>query len=335
LRKKEMAIKNYYDIMGVKKDATDKDIKQAYRRLARKYHPDVNPGDKTAEAKFKEINAAYEVLSDQEKRQKYDKYGDKWQYADQLEQATRQQGQYRQYTTGDGTSEHFGGDIGGMDSLFDELFGGLRSRGASRRARATRGQDLETNIEVTLEEAFSGTSRMIDLQGEQPCAACRGTGQIQNVPCSVCRGAGVAASVNRLEVKIPAGVTTGSRVRISGKGQPGYGGVNGDLYLNITVSPHAVFERQGDDLSINLPVPLTVAALGGEVQVPTLKGKLALKIPPETQNGRVFRLAGQGMPHLGKASKGDLKAKVNVVLPTKLTEKEKELFRQLGKLRPA
>jgi molecular chaperone DnaJ len=331
-----MAVKNYYDLLGVKKDATDKDIKQAYRRLARKYHPDVNPGDKTAEAKFKEMNAAYEVLSDKEKRQKYDKYGDKWQYADQFEQAAQQQGQYRQYPTGDGTSYHFGGDIGGMDSLFDELFGGSRSRGASRRTRSARGQDLETNIEVTLEEAFSGTSRMIDLQGEQPCAACQGTGRIQNVPCSVCRGAGVVASVNRLEVRIPSGVTTGSRVRISGKGQPGYGGgASGDLYLNITVRPHKVFERQGDDLSIDIPVPLGVAVLGGEVQVPTLKGKLALKIPPETQNGRVFRLAGQGMFHLGKSTKGDLKVKVNVVLPTKLTEKEKELFRQLGKLRPA
>jgi molecular chaperone DnaJ len=331
-----MAVKNYYDLLGVNKNATDKDIKQAYRRLARKFHPDVNPGDKTAESKFKEINAAYEVLSDKEKRQKYDKYGDKWQYADQFEQAAQQQAQYRQYSTGDGTSYHFGGDIGGMDSLFNELFGGLRGRGASRRSRIARGQDLETNVEVTLEEAFSGTSRMINLQGEQPCAACQGTGQIQNVPCSVCRGAGVVASVNRLEVRIPAGVTTGSRVRISGKGQPGYGGgASGDLYLNITVRPHKGFERHGDDLSIDIPVPLVVAVLGGEVQVPTPKGKLALKIPPETQNGRVFRLAGQGMPHLGKSTKGDLKVKVNIVLPTKLTEKEKELFKQLGQLRPA
>jgi molecular chaperone DnaJ len=331
-----MAVKSFYDILGVNKGATDKDIKSAYRRLARKYHPDVNPGDKTAEAKFKEMNAAYEVLSDKEKRQKYDKYGDKWQYADQFEQQAAQQQQYRQYSAGDGANYRFGGDIGGMDSLFDDLFGGLRGRGGSRRSRATQGQDLETNVQVTLEEAFNGTSRMIDLQGQQPCAACKGTGQIQNVPCSVCRGTGVVANVNRLEVKIPAGVATGSRVRISGKGQPGYGGgTAGDLYLNITVSPHRNFERQGNDLSIEVPVPLVVAMLGGEVQVPTLKGKLALKIPPETQNGRVFRLSGQGMPHLGKTVKGDLKAKVNIVLPTKLTEKEKELFRQLSQLRPA
>jgi molecular chaperone DnaJ len=333
-----MPVKNYYDILGVRRDATDKDIKQAYRRLARKHHPDVNPGDKTAEAKFKEINAAYEVLSDTEKRKKYDKYGDKWQYADQMEQAERQQTQYRQYSPGgDGSSFNFSGDAGNMDSLFEELFGGAKGRGFSRRSRAQRGQDLESNVEITLEEAFTGTARQINLQQEQPCTACGGTGQIQNLPCSMCRGAGVVSNMNRIEVKIPAGVTIGSRVRVSGKGQAGYsGGAAGDLYLNITVSPDALFERQGDDLTTNIPVPLTVAVLGGEIQIPTPKGnKLALKIPPETQNGRVFRLAGQGMPHLGKSTKGDLMAKVNVVLPTKLTEKERELFKQLGQIRPA
>jgi molecular chaperone DnaJ len=331
-----MAGKNYYDLLGVPKNATDKDIKSAYRRMARKYHPDVNPGDKTAEAKFKEINAAYEVISDKDKRAKYDKYGDKWQYADQLDQQAQQQNMYRQYTPGGDGQEgfSFGGDSGGMDGIFEELFGGGRGRGFSRRPRAQRGQDLESNVEITLEEAYAGTSRQINLQQEQPCAACGGTGQIQNLPCSVCRGAGVVSSQNRLEVKIPAGVNTGSRVRISGKGQAGNGGGSaGDLFLNITVSPHPLFERQGDDLTTALNVPLTVAVLGGEAQVPTPKGtKLALKIPPETQNGKIFRLAGQGMPHLGSAARGDLMAKVNVILPTKLTEKEKELFKQLDQL---
>ncbi len=328
-----MAGKNYYDLLGLKKNATDKEIKQAYRRLARQLHPDVNPGNKAAEAKFKEINAAYEVLSDTTKRQKYDKYGDKWQYADQIEQAEREQAQYQGFAPGGG-SYRFSGDVEGLDSIFDELFGG-RGRGFSRRGQPRRGQDMETAVEVTLEEAYSGTQRTISLQLEEPCAACGGTGRIQNLPCSVCRGAGLVAAIKRIEVKIPAGVTTGSRVRVAGKGQPGYGGANGDLYLNITVMPHATFERQGDDLHVNLPVPLTVAVLGGEVQVPTPKGKLALKIPAETQNGRVFRLAGQGMPHLGRATKGDLLAKANVVLPTRLTEKEKELFRQLDETRPA
>jgi molecular chaperone DnaJ len=332
-----MAGKNCYDILGIPKNASDKDIKQAYRRLARKYHPDVNPGNKDAESKFKEINGAFEVLSDNEKRKKYDKYGDKWQYADQIEQAQQQQqAQYRQYSTGDGTGFHFGGDIGGMDSIFDEIFGAGRGRGFSRRVQQRQGEDLESNVEVTLEEAFSGTHRNIDLQGQEPCSACKGTGRIQNLACSVCRGAGAILKTNRLEVKIPAGVATGSRVRIAGKGQPGYnGGTPGDLFLNITVRPHTVFERQGDDLLTNIPVPLTTAVLGGEVQVPTLKGKLALKIPPETQNGRVFRLTGQGMPSLKKGGNGDILAKVNVTLPTKLTEKEKELFRQLGQMRPA
>jgi molecular chaperone DnaJ len=326
---------NFYELLGINKTATDKDIKAAYRRMARKYHPDVNPGNKSAESKFKEINAAYEVLSDTAKRAKYDKYGEKWQYADQLDQQAEQQGQYRQYYSGregEPQSFNFGGDAGGMDGIFDSLFGGGRGRG--RRTRQQPGQDLESNVEISLEEAYNGTSRQINLQQEQPCAACKGTGVIQNLPCSACRGAGVVNSVVRLEVKVPAGVTTGSRVRISGKGQPGQnGGAAGDLYLNITVSPNPLFIRNGDDLVTEIPVPLTVAVLGGEVQVPTPKGtKLALKIPAETQNGRVFRLTGQGMAHLGKATRGDLMAKVNVILPEKLTDKQKELFIQLDQL---
>jgi molecular chaperone DnaJ len=331
-----MAGKDYYELLGVKRDATEKDIKQAYRRLARKYHPDVNPGDKSAEARFKEINTAYEVLADKEKRAKYDKYGDKWQYADQFEKAGGPQAQYYEYSPGGESGFHFGGDIGGLDSIFEELFrGGGRSRVFSRRARPQRGQDLETRVEVTLEEAYSGTSRTISLQMEEPCAACQGTGRIQNVPCSVCRGSGIVPNIKRLEVKIPAGVNTGSRVRIAGKGQPGYGGNSGDLYLIITVLPHRTFERHGDNLHTIIDVPLTTAVLGGETQVPTPKGKLALKIPPETQNGRVFRLAGQGMPHLGKPARGDLLARVNVVLPAGLSEKEKELFRRLNETHPA
>jgi molecular chaperone DnaJ len=331
-----MAAKDYYELLGIRKDATEKDIKQAYRRLARKYHPDVNPGDKTAEAKFKEINAAYEVLSDKEKRAKYDKYGDKWQYADQFEKAGGQPPSgFYEYSPDEETNFHFGGDIGGMDSIFEELFRGGRSRVFTRRAQPRRGQDLETPVQVTLEEAYAGTSRTISLQVEEPCPTCKGTGRIQNVTCATCRGAGFMPGVKRLEVKIPAGVNTGSRVRIAGKGQPGYGGESGDLYLIITVLPHRIFEREGDNLNVNLGVPLSVAILGGEVQVPTPKGKLALKIPPETQNGRVFRLTGQGMPRLGSNVRGDLMVKVNVILPTGLSDKEKELFRQLGKIRPS
>lgn len=330
-----MAGKDYYELLGLKRDASEKDIKQAYRRLARKHHPDVNPGDKSAEAKFKDINAAYEVLSDKDKRAKYDKYGENWQHADQFEKAGGQT-RYYQYTPGeDAGFQSGGGDFGGMDSVFEDLFGRGRSRFSSQRNRPRRGQDLEAQVEITLEEAYSGTTRNIDLQTQEPCSTCKGTGRIQNVICGVCRGAGVVPAIKRLEVKIPAGVNTGSRVRIAGKGQPGYDGESGDLYLIITVLPHLTFEREGDDLHTNIDIPLTVAVLGGEVQVPTLKGKLALKIPPETQNGRVFRLAAQGMPRLGKSGRGDLLAKVNIVLPTGLSAKEKELFRQFSAMRPA
>ena len=327
-----MAKKDYYDILGVSRTASEREIKQAYRRLARKYHPDVNPGDKSAETRFKQINEAYEVLSDKENRKKYDQFGDQWQYADQFAQAGWQQTPFRDFGRGSATSFHFGGDD--LGSLFDELLRGTGTRTYTRRAQPRRGRDMEAPVEVTLEEAYRGTTRTISLQVEEPCSTCQGSGWIQNVPCSTCQGSGVAARIKRLEVKIPPGVKNGSRVRIAGKGQPGYGGANGDLYLRISVKPHRLFERRGDNLYVEVSVPLTAAMLGGEVQVPILSGKLALKIPPETQNGRVFRLAGQGMPHLGNSSQGDMLAKVKIVLPTKLSQQEKELFRRLGELRP-
>ena len=328
-----MAGKNYYDILGIKKDSSEKEVKQAYRRLARKYHPDVNPGDKSSEDKFKEINEAYEVLSDKENRKKYDRYGDRWQYADQFEQAGQQQRQYRDFAPGGGSSSFSfsGGDMGDLGSIFEGLFGGGRTGTFRRKAPQRRGQDLESPVEVTLEEAYQGTSRTINLQSGELCSACKGSGYIQNLPCSECRGSGVSPKIKRLEVKIPAGVQNGSRVRIAGKGQPGYhGGPSGNLYLKISVRSHSTFERHGDNLHVSVPVLLATAMLGGEVQVPTPKGKLALKVPAETQNGRVFRLTGQGMPHLGKSTRGDLLAKVNVVLPTKLSEEEREFFKRLG-----
>ena len=329
-----MANKDYYNILGVKRNASEQEIKQAYRRLARKHHPDVNPGDKSAEAKFKEINEAYEVLSDKENRKKYDKYGDQWQYADQFEQARRQQTPFRDFGQSGGTSSFYFGedDLGG---LFDEMLRGTGTRTYTRRAQPRRGRDIQSPVEVTLDEAYHGTKRTLSLQTEEPCPTCKGSGLIQNVPCATCQGLGAVARIKRLEVKIPPGVKNGSRVRIAGKGQPGYGGANGDLYLMVSVKPHRLFERRGDDLHVEVPVPLTVAMLGGEVQVPTLKGKLALKIPAETQNGRAFRLKGQGMPHLGNSSRGDMLAKVNIILPTKLSAQEKELFRRLSELRPA
>jgi molecular chaperone DnaJ len=333
-----MAAKDYYSILGISRSASDKDIKAAYRKLARKYHPDVNPGNKAAEEKFKEINQAYEVLSDTDKRKKYDQYGENWEHADQFAQASGQPGGQNASGAGfDFNRFNFGGAQGGatfnsgvgMDSIFEELFGGARGRHTQPR----RGQDIEHPVEITLEEAFTGASRLLNLQSEEPCQNCGGTGRVQKNICPTCRGAGAVPRVRQLEVKIPAGVKTGSRVRIAGQGGPGHGGAAGNLYLLITVLPHAGFERQDDDLITSVPLLLTTAVLGGKLEVPTLKGKLELKVPAETQNGRIFRLAGQGMPHLGKEGRGDLLAKMNVVLPLKLSAEEKELFTKLRTLR--
>ncbi len=326
-----MAAKDYYQILGIKRGASEKEIKQAYRKLARKYHPDVNPGDKSAEAKFKEINAAYEVLSDPEKRKKYDRYGENWQYADQFSEWERPYGDASRRA---GATFDFGdlfgmGDTGG---IFDSLFRGFSARATSPRPR--RGRDIEHHIEVTLEEAYHGCTRIIEMQAETTCHICNGKGSLQNAPCYTCGGTGRVLRPQRLEVKIPSGVKDGSRIRMAGKGGPGSaGGPSGDLYLVVSVRPHRVFQRKDSDLHVEVEVPLSDALLGGEVNVPTLKGKVALKIPPETQNGKVFRLAGQGMPKMGDGRKGDLFAKVKVVLPSKLTEKEKELFREFRKLR--
>jgi molecular chaperone DnaJ len=331
-----VAGKDYYNTLGISRSASDKDIKQAYRRLARQYHPDVNPGNKSAEERFKAINEAYEVLSDPDKRKKYDQYGERWQDADRFAEAARQQGGTWSFTQQPESEQGFSFEEGDLGSLFGDILGGRMSGFGRRTSRPRAGRDLEYPLEVTLEEAYSGTTRHISLQTEIPCTACRGVGRIQGLPCSVCRGAGVIPQIKHLEVKIPAGVTTGSRVRIAGKGEPAHqGGTPGDLYLVISVRPHSLFERKGDDLYVNVSVPLTTAMLGGEVPIPTPKGtKLALRIPAETQNERVFRLAGQGMPHLGDSSRGDLLVTLKVVLPASLSSEEKALFNKLRELRP-
>ncbi|MFH0847636.1 MAG: J domain-containing protein [Chloroflexota bacterium] len=325
-----MAEKDYYKLLGVGRNASDKEIKQAYRRLARKYHPDVNPGNKSAEAKFKEINEAYEVLSNPESRKKYDEFGDQWRYADQFRTAQSQGGTpFRDFSSGGTRGFRF--EDSDMGSLFEDLLAG---RFGGRRSRVRRGEDIAQPVEITLEEAFSGVTRTISLESPETCPACKGTGRIQNVPCSTCRGSGVVSRVRRIEAKIPAGVRDGSRVRLSGQGASGVGGgERGDLYLIISVKPHPAFERKGDDLYTDVPVPLTIAMLGGEVELATLKGKIALKIPPETQNGRVFRLTGQGSPRLGDSARGDLFAKVSVVLPQKLSAEERRLLDEFRKLR--
>ncbi len=308
-----MDYKDYYQILGVSKTATEKEIKQAYRKLARKYHPDVNPNNKAAAEKFKEINEANDVLSDSQKRRKYDTLGANWQQYEQYQHAGGQGpfqwgGQGTQYRTV--SPEDFesifggmGGDAGGVSDFFRTFFGG--AGGTRTQARPRRGQDIEQEIDISLEEAYRGAVRLVDKDGR------------------------------RLEIKIPAGVKTGSKIRYAGEGMPGNaGGSPGDLYLRAQVAPHPTFERQADDLQCELPVDLYTALLGGEVTVSTLKGQLALKIPPETQSGKVFRLAGQGMPRLNEANSfGDLYAKVRIVLPEHLTAEEREMFEKLAKMR--
>jgi molecular chaperone DnaJ len=328
-----MATKDLYEVLGVKRDAGPKEIRSAYRRLARKYHPDVNPGDKAAEERFKEINNAHEILSDPEKRKKYDKYGDKWEYADQIEDMQRQQ------SAGDVFRRSQRGSAGpgfDADTDFGDIFGSIFHQRPRRQSAKRKGEDIDYAVEVSLEEAGQGTARTLQMQVPETCTVCGGTGQVAGATCHVCQGLGSTIELKRIEVKIPAGVQAGSRVRIAGKGQPGInGGPNGDLYLLISVRGHDRFERKGDDLYEEVPIELTQAVLGSEIEVPTLTGRVMLNVPAETQNGRTFRLAGLGIPHLNGNGKGDLYAKVRVVLPSKLGKRERELFEELRTLQSA
>ena len=326
-----MAGKDYYKVLGVNKNATEKEIKQAYRRLARKHHPDLNSGDKKAEAKFKEVNEAHQVLSDAGKRKKYDQFGDQWEHADQFAKSGGPQNVKWDFSEGGTTFEH--GDFG---DIFSNLFGGADFTSRGKRG-PRRGQDVEALIEVSLEEAYHGAKRIMQLQTEEPCSACGGTGKVGNRVCTICNGAGRKVTPRRLEVKIPVGVKEGSKIRIAGEGGTGRaGGGKGDLYLIVKMLSHKQFERKGDDLYVEISVPLVVVLLGGEAEMITLDGKLSLTIPPETQNGKVFRLAGKGMPHLGHDKKyGNIFATVKVALPTNLNAEEKKLFEKLRSLRPA
>jgi len=325
-----MDFKDYYATLGVPKTATAKEIKQTFRKLARKHHPDVNPGDKTAESKFKEINEAYEVLGDPEKRKKYDELGANWRM---YEQAGGAPG--GGFQGGDAWNINFGGGQGGgfrtmtpdemremfgdsdpFSDFFHTFFGGVRGgedpgrRGRPGRTRSARqGRDVEHELELGLEDAFHGAMRRLSIKQD---------GQARTV-----------------DVRIPAGVGEGSRVRVTGEGGQGTGGAkSGDLYLRIRIAPHSRFERKGKDLYTHVPVPLTTAVLGGEVDVKTLGGKsLRLRIPPATQNGQVFRLKGHGMPAAGnKDEVGDLYATVDVELPKQLTPEERAHFEALREL---
>jgi DnaJ-class molecular chaperone len=321
-----MEFKDYYQTLGVSKTASEKELKQAYRKLARKYHPDVNPGDKTAEAKFKEINEAYEVLGDPAKRKKYDELGANWRMYEQAGAAGGgpfggqwnvntggSPGGYR--TMSQEEMEELFGDANPFSDFFTTFFGGgFEGAGAPRGGRAGRarhraGRDVEHELELTLEDAYHGATRRLALKHD---------GQARTV-----------------DVRIPAGVGDGSRVRVAGEGEHGVGGAAaGDLYLRVRLAPHPVFERKGRDLYVKVAVPVTTAVLGGEADVQTLAGKPArLRIPPLTQTGQVFRLKGFGMPAVGKGhEKGDLYARIDAQLPTQLSPEERAHYEALAKL---
>lgn len=334
-----MDSKDYYKILGVSKSASAEDIKKAYRKLARKYHPDVNPGNKTAEARFKEINEAYEVLSDPEKRRKYDSPG----LQDLFGAGARTGARGRTTVPPDYA------DPTGFQDFFETLFGSARRRsstttdtgartGAGRTETAVPipGENIEQPIEISLREAYNGATRNFTVEVTEPCPTCHGTGFVGTRVCATCGGTGTTSRTRKLEVQIPPGVDTGSRVRVAGAGQPGAnGGAAGDLFLLVTMTPDPVFERRGDDLLTDVQIPLTTAVLGGEAPVETLDGKrVRLTIPPETQNGQTFRLAGKGMPRRRGGGFGNLLARVQVALPQHLSAQEKQLFEQLAQLRP-
>jgi curved DNA-binding protein len=325
-----MEYKDYYKTLGVTKNATKDDIKKAYRKLARQYHPDMNPGDKKSEDKFKEVNEAYEVLSDQTKREKYDRFGSSWQQYERSggrpedfdwgQWTSRQGGQpYTRTVTPEEFQQMFGGmggnagGFGGFSDFFEALFGNLggsagsrtRSGRTSTKAQA-RGSDAEQVVEVSLEDAYRGASLNLQWEGGR-----------------------------KIEARIPPGVKTGSKIRLSGQGQPGFGGGQaGDLYLKVDVRQHPLFNREGDDLKVKVPVDLYTAVLGGKVSVPTLDRPVELTVPPGTSNGKTFRLRGLGMPHLkNPQERGNLYASVDIQIPTNLSPQEQELFEKLRAIR--
>lgn len=303
-----MAYIDYYKILGVDKNASQDDIKKAYKKLARKHHPDLNPNDPDAKRRFQEINEANEVLSDPEKRKKYDQYGEHWQHADQFE---AQQQQYRQQYGGAGgdggaywsSSGGFSGDEGEFSDFFESLFG---SRGGRRGGRSAgfRGQDFNAELQLSLRDAAQTHKQILTVNGK------------------------------KIRITIPAGVEDGQTIKLNGQGGPGVnGGPAGDLYITFVIPEDPVFKRLGNDLYIDVPLNLYTAVLGGEQVIDTLNGKVKLKVKPETQNGTKVRLKGKGFPvYKQEGQYGDLIVTWNVEIPTRLTEKQKELFRELQRI---
>jgi molecular chaperone DnaJ len=376
-----MAKQDYYEILGLKRDAKPEEIKKAYRRLARKYHPDVNPGDKAAEERFKAMSEAHDVLSDPKKRSVYDRFG---QYSENLADAASRGGGASggrtspgfDFTGFDWGSGSTSGSGAGAGSSFRDIFADLFGGGAARekeppRPQPQRGADIEMPLSLTFEEAIRGLTTNITVNRSEQCSrcngagdiggpvvvcsTCKGTGQVQRAggrlrfaqdcadcggtgrrrsPCSLCHGKGVTPKTETVKVRIPAGVETGSRVRIPGKGQGGrLGAQAGDLHIITNVGPHKYFTRKGDNIYVTVPITVPEAALGAKIEVPTVEGKSQLRIPPGTQSGQKFRLRDRGAPSLrNPGAKGHQFVEVQVMLPKVISEETKELLREYSKL---
>ncbi|RJQ46945.1 MAG: molecular chaperone DnaJ [Nitrospiraceae bacterium] len=340
---------DYYEVLGVKREASQDEIKKTYRRLARKYHPDLNPGDKNAEKKFKEINEAYEVLSDSKKRSEYDQFGKAAFDGQQGFEGFR--------------SQNFDFGFGGHEDIFSNLFRNFRHEEIPEK-----GADLVTSLDISLEDAFAGMTRPITLTKEtscrtcsgtgaedlrtcpqckgagtlkqsrgvfrvnQPCPACRGTGKTITKACKACRGKGSVAASETIKVKIPPGADTGSRIRLRGMGNPGTrGGPTGDLYIELRVKPHPLFKREGNNIITEVPVTVPEAVLGGKIQVPTLEGTVTMTLPQGTDSGKKFRLKGKGIPDRKTGTRGDEYAVIKIVVPKTVSGKTKEALQELEK----
>jgi curved DNA-binding protein len=330
-----MAVKfqDYYEVLGVARTATADDIKKAYRKLARKYHPDVNPGDKSAEEQFKQVGEAYAVLSDPEKRKRYDQLGEHWQAgADFTPPPGWEGGRVDFGDLGDlfGTRRSPGGFSDFFETLFGARFGARRGPRAGA-GFAMRGQDVEATIELSLEEAHHGTTRAITLQTTAVCPTCNGSGTRDKQPCATCRGMGVVTRPKTLDVTIPTGVRHGSVIRLAGQGEPGTGNAPaGDLLLHVEIRPHPLLHVLGEgDVEIELPVAPWEAALGAKVRVPTIEGAVDMTVPAGAQGGQRLRLRGQGVQRRG-SGRGDQYVRLKLVNPPTLTESEHALFEQLA-----